>query len=81
MGNIVFEKISDIDSTYPYLCVYEEGDRVNPFMEIAVNENKELEFTMYPFARNVVLTMGQWEEIQSRAKIFLTKSLADEDAS
>jgi hypothetical protein len=81
MSQLIFEKVGDINSTYPYLCVYVSDDKTNPFMEISVNDNKELQFTIYAFPKNVTLASPQWEEIQSKANAFLPKVLADEDAS
>jgi hypothetical protein len=81
MSQLIFEKVADINSTYPYLCVYVNDDRKNPFMEISVNDNKELQFTIYAFPKNVSLSSSQWEDIQRRANAFLPKALADEDAS
>lgn len=25
--NLIFEKVGDVNSDYPYLCVYKEGER------------------------------------------------------
>ena len=80
MSQLIFEQVGDINSTYPYLCVYVSSDKTNPFMEISVNDNKELQFTIYAFSKNVTLASSQWEEIQTRACAFLPKALADEDA-
>lgn len=44
--NLVFEKVGDINSDYPYLCVYREGER-EPFMEISVNQERKIEFVFY----------------------------------
>lgn len=81
MSQLIFEKVGDVNSTYPYLCVYVNDDKTNPFMEISVNDAKELQFTIYAFPKNVTLALSQWEEIQSKANAFLPKALADEDAS
>lgn len=80
LNNIIFEKVGDINSIYPYLCVYHRKDELNPFMEIAVNEEKQLQYTIYPNANNIVLTAEDWECIESKAKEFLPKAIADEDA-
>jgi hypothetical protein len=47
MRELVFEKVGDINYTYSYLCVYLRGDK-EPFMEIGVTDDKELELTIYP---------------------------------
>ncbi|MFD1246149.1 hypothetical protein [Paralysiella testudinis] len=78
--NLVFEKVGDIRSTYPYLCVYDDEDRINPFMEIAVTDEKQLQYTIYAGTRNIPLTAEEWNYIQQRAQAFLPKVLADEDS-
>ncbi len=78
MTKLIFEKVGDINSMYPYLCVYEESDTTNPFMEISVTDDGNLLFTIYAFPRNIALTLEQWEEIRDKANTFLPKVLADE---
>jgi hypothetical protein len=77
---LVFEKVGDINSLYPYICVYMEGEG-NPFMEIAVTEEKQLAFTFYVNDKNVVLSVEQWDEIARRGREFLPKAIADGEAS
>lgn len=78
MAKLIFEKVGDIHSTYAYLCVYDENDTANPFMEISVTDDKQLLFTIYAFPRNVALTLAKWQEIRDKANIFLPEVLADE---
>lgn len=77
MSELVFEKVGDINSTYPYLCVYLQGER-EPFMEIAVTDLQELELTIYSRDHSVVLQAAQWEEILMRARVFLPQALENE---
>ncbi|MCL2459658.1 MAG: hypothetical protein FWF12_12465 [Betaproteobacteria bacterium] len=77
-AKLVFEKVGDINATYPYLCVYDEHDRLNPFMEIGVTDDKQLQYTIYACTRNVVLNVEDWGLIQDKALEFLPKALADE---
>lgn len=77
--NVVFEKVGDVNSVYPYLCVYSKEDQVNPFMEIAVTEEGQLQYTIYAGSKNIVLTLQDWTCIQERACEFLPRVLADED--
>ncbi|QTD45630.1 hypothetical protein [Ottowia testudinis] len=79
--NLIFEKVGDINSTYPYLCVYDLEDQANPFMEIGVTDEKRLQYTIYAGDRNIILTIEDWDVIQRRAQEFLPKALADEDNS
>ena len=76
---MIFEKVTDVASTYSYLCVYLKGI-INPFMEIGVNESRELEFTIYQNDRSIVLGPAQWEEIFLKARTFLPLALAEEDS-
>ncbi|WP_157646255.1 hypothetical protein [Burkholderia ubonensis] len=77
---LVFEKVGDINSLYPYICVYMEGED-NPFMEIGVTDKKQLAFTFYVNGRNIALSVEQWDEIARRGREFLPKAIADEEAS
>jgi hypothetical protein len=79
LTRLIFEKVGDIKSTYPYICVYDEHDRLNPFMEIGVTDDKQLQYTIYANARNIVLSSEDWNLIQSKALEFLPKALADEE--
>ena len=79
MATLIFEKVGDINSTYSYLCVYEEDDKINPFMEISITDDKKLEFVIYKNLQNVILAAMQWEEIQVTANAFFIKTLANED--
>ena len=49
-------------------------------MEIAITDEKELRLTIYAVSKNIGLTIQDWNEISERAKVFLPKALADEDA-
>jgi hypothetical protein len=79
METLIFEKVGDVNSRYPYICIYAPGQS-NPFMEIGVSDRKEIQFTVYPTALSIVLGFGHWEEILKRAREFLPRALADEDA-
>lgn len=80
MCKLVFEKVGDINCTYPYLCVYFSGMR-EPFMEIAVTEARELAFSFYQHGNNLVLTIQQMQEVLERARSFLPQALENEDNS
>ena len=80
MSRLVFEKVGDVASTYPYFAVYHEGER-EPFMEFAVTVERELEFTFYKSEKNVPLSLQEWEEIRARAIDFLPRAIADEEAA
>lgn len=70
---LIFEKVGDVNATYPYLCIYDENDRVNPFMEIAVTDDKELQYTIYAGIRNVFLAADDWNIIQKKLLSFFLK--------
>lgn len=76
---LIFEKVGDINSLYPYICVYAEGES-NPFMEIGVTDEKQLAFTFYVGDKNVALSVDQWEEISRRGREFLPRAIADEES-
>ncbi|MER0043924.1 hypothetical protein [Pseudomonas sp. MGal98] len=79
MRELIFEKVGDIHSTYPYLCVYLQGE-IEPFMEIAVTEERNLAFTLYPREFSVVLSVEELTEILNRASLFLPKALENNDS-
>lgn len=80
LTELVFEKVGDINSKHPYLCVYVKGDS-GPFMEIAVTDSREIQMTIYPRVNSVILPGEKWNEISQRANKFLPRAIADEDAS
>lgn len=80
MNGLVFEKVGDVTSTYPYVCVYRHGEK-EPFMEFGVNDEKELMFTFYRSEGNAALSLAEWDQIRARAVDFLPRVIADEDAA
>ena len=79
LAKLIFEKVGDIEAAYPYLCVYDEHDHVNPFMEIGITDDKQLQYTLYVNTRNIVLSVEDWRLIQDKALEFWPKALADEE--
>lgn len=77
MKSIRIEFVGDINSTYPYLEVFQE-QVLAPFMEVGITDSKELCFKFYPTAEKLTLSLEQWERILTVAKDFLPKSLANE---
>ncbi|MHA6885014.1 hypothetical protein [Ralstonia pseudosolanacearum] len=80
MVDLIFERVGDINFAYPYMCIYRGGES-EPFMEIGITDAKEIEMTIYPNERNVVIGVDQWEEISKMARIFLQRVLEDDAAS
>lgn len=74
MKQLEFEKVGDINSFFPYLCVYFKGER-EPFMDIGISEKEVIEFTFYPNKKNVVLSISLWHELSARAQVFLMAEL------
>jgi hypothetical protein len=74
-----FEKVGDINTTYPYIEVFLANEKT-PFMDIGINDSKQLEFFLYP-PTEIKLSLMQLEEIIDRAKIFYPKALKDEEDS
>ncbi|GAB7530635.1 hypothetical protein PS3A_30460 [Pseudomonas sp. 3A(2025)] len=79
MRELIFEKVGDIHSTYPYLCVYLQGE-TEPFLEIAVTEERDLVFTVYPRELSLILGIEDLTEILNRAKLFLPQALENNDS-
>lgn len=78
---LIFEKVGDIRFTYPYICIYDENDRINPFMDIGITDDKKLQCTLYAGTRNIVLSIEDWGLIQDKALEFFPKALADEESA
>lgn len=75
-SKVTFEWVGDIHYKYPYMCVYDDMDEINPFMEIAINENKEIEFNIYKNQRQINISMTDIQLIIEKAKEFKPKALA-----
>ncbi|NEU70065.1 hypothetical protein GK091_24525 [Spirosoma agri] len=78
MKNIRIEKVGDINCTYPYLEIFQEGES-SPFLEISVIDSKELNFTLWPVLTEVKLTLDQYEKILTTAKEFMPEVIKDEE--
>jgi hypothetical protein len=72
------EFVGDINSTYPYLEVF-QGQVTVPFMEVGITDSKELCFKFYPTTEAFTLSVEQWERILTVAKDFLPKSIEGEE--
>ena len=72
-----FEKVGDINSDFPYLCVYFKGEN-DPFMEIGISREQAIEFIFYPGQKKTILSFSQWEEIAERARVFLKAEIANQ---
>ncbi|KAB0508545.1 MULTISPECIES: hypothetical protein [Pseudomonas] len=78
MKQLEFEKVGDINSFFPYLCVCFKGEN-EPFMDVGISEKGVIEFTFYPSKKNVVLSISQWEELSARAQVFLIAELRNKE--
>ena len=72
-----FEKVGDINSDFPYLCVYFKGEN-DPFMEIGISREQAIEFIFYPGQKKVALSLSHWEEVAERARVFLKAEIANQ---
>lgn len=85
MSRLYFEWVGDINETYSYMCVYFKkanallGKENDPFMDIGINEEKELVFMLYASTKDVKLSLDEWKEIQLKAEAFLPKELRKEE--
>ncbi len=77
MMRLKFEWVGDITTTYPYLCVYFQNEK-EPFMDIGVKDNKELEFSLYGNTKDVFLTREEWIYILKKGEEFLPKVIENE---
>ncbi|WP_288438505.1 hypothetical protein [uncultured Chryseobacterium sp.] len=75
---IKIEEFGDINSDYPYLEVFLK-DSINPFLEVAISENKELSFKIYSSTIDIQLNIEEWQFILSKAETFMAQALKNED--
>ena len=78
MKNIIIEKVSDINSDYPYLEVFLSKDR-KLILEVSITERKELSFKYYPSKEVVELGIEDMEYILSTSRNFLPRELENEE--
>ena len=76
-SNIRIEEVGDINSDYPYLEVFFNGE-VSPFLEVSIY-NKELSFKIYSVKKDIILNYEEWEYIYKIANEFLPRALKNED--
>jgi hypothetical protein len=72
-----FEEVGDINFKYRYIEVFYKK-HPNPFLDIGINENKELEFGFYPTETNIVISLDEMLKIVEQAKQFYPKAVKDE---
>ncbi len=78
MRNIRIEKVSDINTEYPYLEIFLKDD-LTPFLEVSISLKKELSFKFYASKIDILLEVKEWEYILETAKDFLPRALKNED--
>jgi hypothetical protein len=74
-----FEKVSDIKSDFCHLDVFLADEKVAS-VDISLDENREVQFTIYPREQRIILTAKQWLEIFESAKEFAKKEIINEAA-
>ncbi|AVO33803.1 hypothetical protein C6570_05725 [Ottowia oryzae] len=74
---MIFEKVGDMNSIQPYLCIYQDDTKDNPFMEAGISQDKLLQYTIYANDADVKLSAADWMLIQTKAMDFLSKELAN----
>ena len=77
MNRLIFEKVGDINTPFPYLCVYFDRIDENPFLDIMITEEEQLEFVFYAKSEIVKLNKDQLKEIFDRGLRFLQHEIAD----
>lgn len=79
MSALSFEKVSDVNTTYPYLCVYEvQSDRC--FLQIEMAENQDISFVLMPGSELTRLSHAQWIQLLDRAEEHRQQSIENEQA-
>jgi hypothetical protein len=78
MKNIRIEEVGDIHSDFTYLEIFWK-EHSNPFLEIAISENRELSFKIYASKTDIQLDVEEWGFILSTANDFLPRALKNED--
>ena len=76
--NIRIEEVADVNYDYPYLEVFYK-DSSQPFLDVGITDNKELNFKFYISNIEVNLSMEDVEHIQNSAKEFFFQALKNED--
>ncbi|WP_123812223.1 hypothetical protein [Ottowia oryzae] len=66
-----------MNSIQPYLCIYQDDTKDNPFMEAGISQDKLLQYTIYANDADVKLSAADWMLIQTKAMDFLSKELAN----
>lgn len=77
-NNLVFEKCSDINENYPFLLIYLKNiDENNPFMEISINKEQDLQYILdYEyFNKNIVLSNEEWSLIYRKGHDFFIETM------
>ncbi|WP_445456099.1 hypothetical protein [Flavobacterium sp. HNIBRBA15423] len=75
MKNIKIEEVSDLNMTYNYLEIF-VNHNPQPFLEVSINENKELVFTYLTTKETV--KKDELDYIHTFANDFLSKQLKNE---
>ena len=74
MTRLIFEHVGDVNFKYPYLCVY--LDRLgDPFMEISVTDEQEIQFVLYPGSELIPLTKEDFQLILKTGESFLPEAI------
>ncbi|MFL1552131.1 hypothetical protein ACI77I_24080 [Pseudomonas sp. D47] len=76
MIELEFEKVGDINTAFPYLCVYFKGEK-EPFMDVGITGAGSIEYIFYPHPKNLILSSENWNAILLRAQIFLETELSN----
>ncbi|MBX3167725.1 MAG: hypothetical protein KF760_09955 [Candidatus Eremiobacteraeota bacterium] len=79
MSALSFQKVSDVSTTYPYLCVYStNSDRC--FLQIEMADNQDISFVLMPGSDLTRLSHAQWIQLLDRAEEHRQQSIENEEA-
>jgi hypothetical protein len=78
--NLKFEKVSDINMDFPYLCVYERSDSGSPFMDISINCHKMLGLRFYSRPEDIIIPFECMGHIIEKGLEFYNNELRPENS-
>jgi hypothetical protein len=74
-----FEKVSDVEDDFCHLDVF-FADESSARIDVSLDENREVIFSIYPSDQKTVITSIEWAEIRNVAIVFAEKEIMNEEA-
>ena len=73
-----FEKVSDVEEDFCHLDVF-FADEESARIDLSLDENRNIIFTIYPSNQKIVITSSEWTEIRDVAIVFAEKEIMNEE--